>query len=130
MAYGVGGVELLSAAIKAQMPPGFLLWYLAFLLVPYVFAVAIDRLIWKKSDLMKARSAFWRSTWREIGTGFHSLWRVLAGLLMAIPVLWVYVEYETFQLGKGVVFFILGLALLAQCCFFSRVRSLLEGASA
>jgi len=127
MAYGVGGVELLDTAIKAQMPSDFLLWYLMFLPAPYVLAVAIDRWIWKKNDLMKARSAFWRSTWREIGTAFHSLWRALAGVLMAIPVLWAYVEYNTFQLGKGVLFFGLGIALLAQCCFFSRARSLLEG---
>jgi len=37
---------------------------------------------------------------------------------MAIPVLWAYVEYDKFQLGKGVLFFGLGIALLAQCCFF------------
>lgn len=129
MSYGVGGVELLNTAIKAQMPSDFLLWYLMFLLVPYVLAVAIDRWIWKRSDLMKARSAFWRSTWREIGTAFHSLWRALAGVLIAIPVLWAYVEYDKLELGKAVLFFVLGFILLTQCCFFSRGRSLLEGKS-
>ncbi|UTW07007.1 hypothetical protein [Pseudomonas benzenivorans] len=127
IAYWSGGVELLDSVVKAQMPPESVLWYSFFLPAPYLVAVIFDRYVWKRTDLMRARSAFWRSTWAEIGTALHSLWRVLTGLLLAIPVLWARYEPETFQFSKVGFFIILGLALLAQCWFFSLGRGLLEG---
>lgn len=68
LAYGAGGTELLESLIKSLMPAKPLLWYSFLLVVPYFVAVVIDRFIWKKTDSFRARSAFWRSTWREVGT--------------------------------------------------------------
>ncbi|WP_281912663.1 hypothetical protein [Pseudomonas lactis] len=127
IAYWSGGVKLLDAAVKAQMPPDKVLWYLITLPAPYLVAVLFDRFVWKKTELIKARSAFWRSTWTEIGTALHSLWRVLVGLFFAIPILWWWYEPETFQFSKASFFIVWGFALLTQCWFFSLGRSLLEG---
>ena len=127
IAYWSGGVKLLDAAVKAQLPTEKVLWYLLILSAPYLIAVLFDRFVWKKTELMKARSAFWRSTWTEVGTAIHSLWRVLAGLFFAIPILWWRYEPETFQLSKASVFILYGVVLLAQCWFFSLGKNLLEG---
>ena len=127
IAYWSGGVDLLDVAVKAQLPHENVLLYLLTLSVPYLLAVLFDRFIWKKTELMKARSAFWRSTWTEVGTALHSLWRVLTGLLFAIAVIWWWYEPETFQLSKASFFIVLGFILLAQCWFFSLGRSLFEG---
>ncbi len=127
IAYWSGGVKLLDAAVQAQMPHESVLWYLFTLPAPYLIAVLFDRFIWKKNERVKARSAFWRSTWTEVGTALHSLWRVLAGLFFAIVALWGWYEPETFKFSKAGFFIAWGSALLAQCWFFSLGRSLLEG---
>ena len=127
IAYWSGGVELLDTTVKAQLPPDKVLWYLLTLSVIYLIAVLFDRFVWKKSEKMKARSAFWRSIWTETGTALHSLWRVLTGLLFAIPILWMWHEPEIFQLSKVIFFIVWGFALLTQCWFFSLGRSQLEG---
>jgi len=125
--YWSGGVKLLDAAVKSQMPTETVLLYLFTLPLPYLLAVLFDRFIWKRNELMKARSAFWRSTWTEVGTAVHSLWRALTGLFFAIAVIWWWYEPETFQLSEASFFIVYGFALLAQCWFFSLGRSLLEG---
>lgn len=127
IAYWSGGVKLLDAAVKAQLPSEKVLWYLLILPAPYLIAVLFDRFVWMKTERMKACSAFWRSTWTEVGTAIHSLWRVLAGLFLSIPVIWCAYEPETFQLSKASFFFLYGFVLLIQCWFFSFGKDLLEG---
>lgn len=127
IAFWSGGVEMLDTSVKAQLPPEKVLWYLAALPVLYLIAVVFDRFVWKKTEEMKARSAFWRSTWTEAGTALHALWRVLTGLFFAIPVIWWWYEPETFQLSNVRFFIGWGFLLLTQCWFFSLGRSLLEG---
>ncbi|MFY0727183.1 hypothetical protein [Pseudomonas sp. NFX15] len=127
IAFWSGGVEMLDTSVKAQLPPDNVLWYLFYLTLSYPIAVLFDRFVWKKTDRMKARSAFWRTTCTEAGTALHALWRVLTGVLLAIPVLWRWYEPETFELSKVSVFIFGGFLLLIQCWFFSLGRSLLEG---
>lgn len=127
IAYWWGGAKLLDTAIRSQMPSDAVLWYLVTLPAPYLAAVVYDRFVWKKTDQMKARSAFWRCTWAEVGTALHSLWRVLAGMFFAVPVLWLAYEPDTFRISKASWFIFLGAVLLGQCWFFSLGRSLLEG---
>ena len=126
LAYCFGGADLLSEVFKGLVPADPILWYLAVLPLPYVLAVLFDRYIWKRSDSLRARSAFWRTTWREIGTALHSLWRVMACFFISMPILWFFVEFETFQIGKASYFLGIGLVVLVECWFFSFGRSLLE----
>lgn len=126
LAYCFGGSDLLNDLFKGLVPAPPILWYIALLPLIYVPAVIYDRYVWKYSDSLRARSAFWRSTWREIGTALHGLWRVMAGCFICLPFLWLAVEFETFKVVRASYFLGIGLVVLVECWFFSFGRSMLE----
>ncbi|GLK88067.1 hypothetical protein GCM10017655_11290 [Pseudomonas turukhanskensis] len=127
VAYGCGGGELLIEVVKGVLPPTPIFWYLAFLSVPYLICAFTSRYFWKGTDALKARSAFWLSTWSEIGTVLHGVWRAIVGALFTVPILWLWDQPETFDTKKALYFIAIGAAALLECWYFSKWRSALGG---
>ena len=126
IAYQVGGTELTTKVLVAEMPERSIVLYLAALIVPYALIVYWDRFFLKRTDRQRARMRFLRSTWKEIGVALHALWRVLAGAILTVPVLWLFVDPDPKLNGSVVQFLWVGGLLLAECCVFSCAASYLE----
>lgn len=126
IAYHVGGTELTTKVLIAEVPERSVLWYLAALIVPYAAIVFWDWFFLKRTDRQRARMRFLRSTWKEIGMALHALWRVLAGAILAIPFLWFFVDPDPNLIGGVVQCLWVGGLILAECWIFSWAASYLE----
>jgi len=126
IAYHVGGTELTTKVLVAWMPERSVVLYLAALIVPYALIVYWDRFFLKRTDRQRARMRFLRSTWKEIGVALHALWRVLAGAILTVPLLWFFVDPDPSLIGGVVQCVWVGGLILAECWMFSWAVSYLE----
>ncbi len=126
IAYYVGGTELTTKVLVAEIPERTIVLYLAALIAPYALIVYWDRFFLKRTDRQRARMRFLRSTWKEIGVALHALWRVLAGAILTVPFLWLFVDPDPKLIGGVVQCLWVGGLILAECWMFSWAASYLE----
>lgn len=126
LGYFLGGAELLLTVIKAVMPESYYIFYSFALTAIYFLVSFADRFFLKRTDRQRQTMRFLTSTWREIGSGLISLWRVLCGAILAIPILWLVVEPETIRFGKFFGALLLSAALLIECVWLSLGASYLD----
>ncbi|OHC13942.1 MAG: hypothetical protein A2180_04270 [Pseudomonadales bacterium GWC2_63_15] len=125
IAYIFGGAELTVKVLAALLPERAVVWYLAGLIVPYALVVFCDRFFLKRTDRQRRIMKFLRSTWREIGTALHALWRVLAGALLTLPFLYL-ADPGNPPLSDVATYIWVGGLMLAECWLFSFGWSFLE----
>lgn len=119
IAYHYGGDNAVAELFKTAMPTRPILVYWALLSIPYAFIVVIDHFVFKRSDTARVAVRFLRITFKEIGPAFLSLWRVMAGYLLMLPVLWFVVERETFEFAEVASSILIGGALLLEAVVMS-----------
>lgn len=126
ISYWYGGIQLTVQLFRNVMPEAHTMWYLIGLTIPYALVSYIDWLYLKRTYRQRLIISFLRSTWREIGTALHGLWRVLAGCLLSAPILWAAAEPQTLTWAAAWKCLWIGTLLLIECCFFSKGIELLE----
>lgn len=126
IAYSWGGIKLLDEVFKATVPVTPILYYWGALIIPYAIVVMVDHFIWKKNDRTRAWVRFLRATMREVAPTLFSLWRVIAGYVLALPFLWYAVEPESFNISKVLYFVFVGIGLLLESLVFSWLHSYAE----
>ncbi|WP_313664952.1 hypothetical protein [Stutzerimonas kunmingensis] len=119
LVYSGGGLDGLDKFIKAAVPFKGVLYYLSGLIFPYLLIVFIDWFVRARTDDGRRIRSFWRSTLKETGAALLSLWRFLAGILLAVPLLWVMIEPETLQFLEIIYFVIVGSVLLFEAWVMS-----------
>lgn len=119
IAYGYGDADGVGELLTGAVPEPPILIYWILLIVPYFLMALIDRYIWKKSDTSRSVVRFLSRTFKEVGPALLSLWRVMAGYLLMIPVLWLIFEPETLNWGKVGLLGGLGAVLLVEAIAIS-----------
>ncbi|RFF64889.1 hypothetical protein D0A22_03240 [Stutzerimonas stutzeri] len=126
LAYHTGGAEQLILFVKAVVPSKELLGYSLGLFAVFALVAYLERFLWLRTEAQRRRWAFARLTLKDIGNGLLGLWRVMAGMFLCLPFVWLWVEYETWTLPKVGEFWLLGLALFAECCVLAEWGRKLE----
>lgn len=119
--YLSGGIDDVVAFIQASIPQGYLLAYGLLLAVLFYFVELIDRSLWKRTDAQRLFWLFLTSCLRKISSNLLGLWRVFSGVLLSIPLLWVFTEPNINSYMLVLPYLGYGLAALLECWAISYI---------